>query len=155
MNGGKDDMSWSRYTFPSAIDDWTITDTNLYLRSGNKVWLFDEDTLIDDDGGADVVFNGEVWWPYLDLGAIGVTKQLIGFDTVATGAYSVVFGWNQNNAAHATTSYAISDGDTVPGDIIPMPLAAPSIQMRLTFTGNTAWEWHASTLYLQDWRRTS
>ncbi len=155
MNGGKQDMSWSRYVFPSAITDWTIESQTLLLRSGDKIWEVDEDTLIDDSGGANVTFDGEVWWPYLDFGAIGVNKMMIGFDTVATGEYDVVFGYDQTNDANATTSYTITSGDNLYGDMIPMPLAGPSFQMRLTFTGATAWEWSASTLYLQDWRRTS
>ena len=155
MNGGPKDISWSRYVFPSDIDDWTIMGTDLYLRSGDKVWKVDEDTLIDDSGGANVTFNGQLWWPYLDFGALGVTKQMIGFDTIVDGEYSVVFGYNQNDDTQVTTAYTVTDGDTLVGDIIPMPIAAPSIQMRLTFTGNTAWEWHASSLYFNDWRLTS
>lgn len=155
MNGGPKDLSWSRYVFPSAITDWTIDGSDLILRSGNKIWRFDPDVLVDDFGDANVAFEGEVWWPYLDFGALGQTKMMLGFDTVATGEYDVVFGYNQNDDTHVTTSYTITDGDTVVGDIIPMPISAPSFQMRLTFTGNTAWKWSATTLYLQDWRRTS
>ena len=35
MNGGKQDMSWSRYTFPANIDDWTILNEKLFLRAGD------------------------------------------------------------------------------------------------------------------------
>ncbi len=154
MNGGKQDMSWSRYVFPSSIDAWTIKDGVLYLRSGDKVWEFDEDTLRDDEGGANVQFTGRLWWPYLDFGALGVTKQMIGFDVVADGTFNITFGYNQKDDTQATTSYQIA-GDTLVGDVIPMPLAAPSFQMRLEFVGNEAWEWSASALHLQDWRTTS
>lgn len=154
MNGGKQDMSWGRYTFPSAIDAWAIQDSVLYLRSGDKVWKFDEATLRDDEGGANVQFVGRVWWPYLDFGALGVTKQMIGFDIVADGTYTVSFGYNQKDDSQFTTPYSI-DGDTLVGDIVPMPLAAPSFQLRLEFAGNEAWEWSASALHLQDWRATS
>lgn len=154
MNGGKADQSWSRYVFPSAITDWTIQNGALYLRSGNKVWLFDDDTLVDDFGGADVAFVGKVWWPYLDFGALGVTKMMIGFDTVADGTYTVSIGYNQKDDTQFTTPYTIV-GDTLPGDVIPMPVSAPSLQFRLEFSGNQAWEWSASAFHLQDFRRTS
>jgi len=154
MNGGKADMSWSRYVFPSAIDDWTLQDGALYLRSGDKVWLVDDDTLIDDSGGSNVTFEGHVWWPYLDFGALGVTKSLIGFDIVADGTYSVSIAYNQKDASQFTTPYTIA-GDTVPGDIIPLPVSAPSMQLRLVFAGNEAWEWSTSALHLQDFRKTS
>lgn len=154
INGGKSDMSWSRYVFPSAIDDWTINDTDLFLRSGDKVWKFDAATLIDDSGGANVQFVGDVEWPYLDFGALGVTKSLIGFDIVADGTFTVSIGYNQKDLSQFTTPYSIV-GDTLVGDIIPLPVSAPSFQLRLQFAGNEAWEWSAAALHLKDFRRTS
>ena len=154
MNGGKADMSWSRYVFPSAIDDWTIKDTDLYLRSGDKIWRFDADTLIDDSGGANVIFKGNVFWPYLDFGALGVTKSMIGSDIVADGTFTVSIGYNQKDDSQFTTPYSIV-GDTLVGDIIPMPVSAPSFQLRLVFAGNEKWEWSATALHLQDFRKTS
>ena len=154
ISGGKSDMSWSRYVFPSAIDDWTINDTDLFLRSGDKVWKFDADTLIDDSGGANVQFVGDVEWPYLDFGALGVTKSLIGFDIVADGTFTVSIGYNQKDLSQFTTPYSIV-GDTLVGDIIPLPVSAPSMQLRLQFAGNEAWEWSAAALHLKDFRRTS
>ena len=154
MNGGKADMSWSRYVFPSAIDDWTINDTDLFLRSGDKVWHFDSTVLIDDSGGANVTFPGNIFWPYLDFGALGVTKSMIGFDVVADGTFTVSIGYNQKDDTQFTTPYSIV-GDTLTGDIIPMPVSAPSFQFKLVFAGNETWEWSASALHLQDFRSTS
>lgn len=154
MNGGKADMSWSRYTFPSAIDDWTIADTDLYLRSGTKVWKFDESATVDDAGGTDTEFLGRVYWPYLDFGALGVTKFLHGVHIVADGDFDISIGWDQKNDASFTSAYSVS-GDTLTGDIIPFPLAAPSFKLRLDFDGDQSWEWSASALYMDDFRRTS
>jgi hypothetical protein len=154
MNGGKSDMSWSRYVFPSNIDVATIKGSALYLRSGDKVWRFDKDTLRDDEGDANVQFVGQIWWPYLDFGALGVTKSMIGFDVVAAGTFTVSFGYNQTDDTQFTTPYSIV-GDTLTGDIIPMPIAAPSFQMRLEFAGNELWEWNASAMHVQNWRPTS
>ncbi|KKL93425.1 hypothetical protein LCGC14_1874810, partial [marine sediment metagenome] len=154
INGGKADMSWSRYVFPSAITDWTINDTDLYLRSGDKIWHFDDSVTIDDSGGANVTFEGNIWWPYLDFGALGVTKNMIGFDIVADGTFTVSIGYNQKDDTQFTTPYSIV-GDTLTGDIIPMPVSAPSFQLRLVFAGNEAWEWSATALHLQDFRSTS
>ena len=154
INGGKADMSWSRYVFPSAITDWTINDTDLYLRSGDKIWHFDDSVTLDDSGGANVTFPGNIWWPYLDFGALGVTKSMIGFDIVADGTFTASIGYNQKDDTQFTTPYSIV-GDTLTGDIIPMPVSAPSFQMRLVFAGNEAWEWSATALHLQDFRSTS
>ena len=154
INGGKADMSWSRYVFPSAITDWTINDTDLYLRSGDKIWHFDDSVTLDDSGGANVTFEGNIWWPYLDFGALGVTKNMIGFDVVADGTFTASIGYNQKDDTQFTTPYSIV-GDTLTGDIIPMPVSAPSFQLRLVFAGNEAWEWSATALHLQDFRSTS
>lgn len=153
MNGGKSDMSWSRYTFPHAIDDYTVKDGELYLRSGDKVWLFDDSVTTDDTGGDNDAIEGRVWWHYLDFGALGITKSLIGFDVVASGTFNVAIGYDQSNTATATTDYSLT-GDTLPNGVIPLPVTAPSFQFRLTWPSG-AWEWYGSALYLQNWRTTS
>lgn len=153
MNGGKQDMSWSRYVFPHAIDAATLKDGDLYLRSGEKIWLFDDSVETDDTGGDNDAIEGRVWWHYLDFGALGITKSMVGFDVVASGTFNVAIGYDQSNTATATTDYELT-GDTLPNGIIPLPVTAPSFQFRLTWTSG-AWEWQASALYLQDWRITS
>jgi hypothetical protein len=272
-------MSWSRYTFPYAIDDWTIMDGDLYLRAGDRIWLVDEETLLDDavegeypdivefeatlasrefdtvvtsraldaqfdpavveldlggpvvdivesriddgyfllvisggllperyttlrvetstgtidldltdpdwsdidpsesqfrwnvvpweltdvaevytvqfidtreappDVGEDII--GYMSWPYLDMGQLGRTKMMVGFDLVVDGEVDAQFGYDQRNENLVTPSY-ILDGDTLLGDVIPMPLSAPSVQMRLTFSANQKWEWNAAVIYLDD-----
>lgn len=52
----KKNRSWSRYTFPSAIDAWTIQGTDLVLRSGNLVWVVDPDAMLDDQETAASTF---------------------------------------------------------------------------------------------------
>jgi hypothetical protein len=162
MNGGTKDMSWSRYTFPEEITDWTLLDDALILRAGDFVWEFTDEVLQDDVYTAEYEYEGEeqgtpfdgyVAWPYLDFGQIAREKQLIGFDLAIDGEVEVSFGYAQENFALATEPYAI-DGDTLTGQVIPMPLAGPSFQMRLTFPGTqeTRWEWQASVLYLNDLR---
>lgn len=92
-------------------------------------------------------FEGYLAWPYLDFGILGVDKELEGFDVVATGEFSVSFGYSQRDFSLATPGYTI-DGDTLTGDMIPMPLTAPSFQIRFTFSADQAWEWFATTMYI-------
>lgn len=96
-----------------------------------------------------VPFTGYIVWPYLDFGMLGVDKEMSDFDLVCTGNVDVSFGYNQNNAALATTPYTVA-GDTLPGTPIPMPISGPSFQMRLTFAANQAWEWSAAAIRLSD-----
>lgn len=155
MNGGKSDMSWSRYVFPSDITDWAILDNRLILRSGDKIWEVTEDALNDDETapGVGTAFAGYVAWPFLDFGGLGREKQMHGFDLVVDGEVAVSVGYSQSNFTLATPDFTV-DGDTLSGHLIPMPVTAPSFQFRLTFAGDqeSPWEWQATAIYLQDLR---
>jgi hypothetical protein len=99
-------------------------------------------------------FEGVIWWPYLDMGALGVEKMLIGLDVVcdAPGGVSVSIGYNQNDRTQRTTDYEV-DPDTLTGQMVPFPVSGPSFDLKLTFAANQEWEWEAANLYIQDWRR--
>jgi hypothetical protein len=92
-------------------------------------------------------FEGYMAWPYLDFGLLGQDKELEGFDAVIDGTFRVSFGYSQRDFSLATDAYALA-GDTLTGDMIPMPLTAPSFQMRITFDASQAWEWFASNMYI-------
>jgi hypothetical protein len=152
--------TWSRYIFPDTITDWTLNAGILYLRTaGNLVWQFDQNTLVDDYGGANVVFNGVVQWPYLDLDALGINKMLVGVDLVGTGEVIIQIGFSEadpttfndnagfSTSANVTAQYTVTVDDTVPGTPIPIPINAPSYTLILTFPGNQAWTWQAANLY--------
>jgi hypothetical protein len=72
-----------------------------------------------------------------------------GFDIVASGDVEVSFGYDQTNPAAFTAAYAINP-DTYPGGIIPMPLRAPTVSMRVEFVPGTAWKLNSATLYLSE-----
>ena len=149
VNGPKD-LSWSRYVFPEALTDWTLHGDELHLRTaGNKVWKMDPDALRDDEDGTPVEFEGVLHWPFLDFGSMGVDKELEGLDVTCTApeGVAVSVGWNQKNRADRTTDHDV-DEDTTTGTIIPLPLTAPSFDLRLTFAGNQAWEWNAASIHI-------
>src|SRR5690606_12295878 len=80
-NGEKNTMSWSTYTFPSAITDWTILNGDLYLRSGDKIWKVDDDALLDDQ---QPVVATENYLGYPEAQAPASPWQLGDFEYVAT-----------------------------------------------------------------------
>ena len=94
-------------------------------------------------------FEGYIAWPYLDFGIIGVDKELESVELVVDGEVSISIGWDQRRGqeALATSAYTV-DGDTVNGTPIPINLTAPSMQLRLTFSGNQEWEWSATVMNL-------
>ena len=136
--------------FPFTIEHFTHLENTLYLRHLDDISFVIEGAL-DDDG---VNFDGVIQWPWLDFGQPGVNKMLIGFDIVGKGTSSIELGYDQNGLGSFTTIYPIPV-DTYPGQIIPLPLNAPSISVKLTYDGGFAWQWNALNLYLQDQRPTS
>jgi hypothetical protein len=95
-----------------------------------------------------------IQWPWLDFGQPGVNKMLIGFDIVGEGTSAIEIGYDQTAFGSFTASYAIPP-DTYPGQVINLPLNAPSMSVRLTYDGGQAWQWNSLNLYLQDQRATA
>lgn len=140
--------AWSRYTFPWRVEATALLGETLYLRAGNSVYRVSEDATTD----AGTAIVGTVQWPWLDFGVPSVTKRLEGIDVVGTGTQpSVQVGYDQRAIESFTPGYTIP-ADTLPGMVIPLPVAAPSLSMRLTYNGG-AWSLQSVTLYLHDNRR--
>jgi hypothetical protein len=168
---GTGNRTWSRYSFPQAITDWTLNAEILYLRTANNlVWQFSPSAVgIDDSSsalttqGANVPFNGVVQWPYLDLASLGINKMLVGVDIVGEGNCSIQIAYNQNDkstfndnpnfaiSTSITAPYFVQIDDTVPGEPLAIPVNAPSYSPVLTFTGSStsanAWTWQAMNIY--------
>ncbi len=101
-----------------------------------------------------IPFESIVHWPYLDFGNLGVEKQFVGFDLVATApeGVSISVGYDQNNIDSRTDAFDM-DGDTLPGRLIPIPVAGPSFDLKLVFAAEQLWELDAAVVYVQDMRR--
>ena len=146
LNGGKG--KWSRYLFPFAVDAFAQLGNDLYIRHGDEVSVVSEDVATDDVNGVPTDFAGLVQWAWLDNGQPGVTKMLESLDYVGTGqGPSLSIGYDQRDAAAFTDPYLI-DPDTLPGDPIPIPVAAPTFSIKLDFAGGAAWSVNAVTLHL-------
>jgi hypothetical protein len=132
---------------------WNTPDENFFEGHDGDVFSV---RLVHAEGGScsGVPFTGVIHWPHLDLGSLGVDKQLFGFDLVCTApeGVSVSVGYDQRNINERTPDYAV-DADTLPGQVIAMPVTAPSFDLRLTFAPGQQWEWMAANLYIQDLRR--
>ena len=98
-------------------------------------------------------FKSIIHWPHLDFSSFGVEKQFIGFDLVADApsGVNVSIGYDQRNRALRTADY-LMDADSLPGQMVPVPVSGPSFDMRLTFEPDQYWEWQASQIYIQDMR---
>lgn len=140
--------AWSRYVFPYLIDDWTIAGNTLALRSADYILRVDPAVVGDEvEPGEVVQAPGLIQWAWLDWGQPGAVKMVHGFDVVGEGEVSVSFGFDQRNPALFTTPYTVQ-ADTVAGPMIPMPLSAASLSVRLTYDGTERWSWNAFALYV-------
>lgn len=98
-------------------------------------------------------FESIIWWPFLDFGNFGANKMLIGFDIIADApeGIEVSVGYNQRDRTQRTTDFEM-EGDSLDGTIVPLPVNAPSFDLRITFAEDQAWEWQAANIYIQDQR---
>jgi hypothetical protein len=136
--------AWSVFTFPVTINDATVLNGDLYLRSGDNVYLVDP-TVYTDDGVIPLV---EIALGFQSANLPGVLKQFMGFDIVATGSPSIAFKWDPNDESKITDYLEIS-GDTRPGDMHPMELCATSIAPAFQHQKNEAFELNALQLYFE------
>lgn len=142
--------AWSRYVFPFAVDAFAQLGNDLYIRHGDEVSIVKASATTDEIAGVPTDFAGRVQWNWLDFGQPGVTKMLEGVDYVGTGqGPSISIGYDQRDVAAFTTPYQL-DPDTLPGGIIPLPVAAPTMSVRLDFAGGEAWGLQAVNLTFFD-----
>lgn len=150
MNRGIRNGAWSRYVFPWTCEHFAHLENNLYIRHGAIVSYVDLDGNTDDGVG----FEGVIQWPWLSFGRPGVDKMFVGFDLVGDGTASVEVGYDQTAGGNFTAKYALP-ADTVPGQVIPFPVQAPSFSLRLTYDKSQDWQWNALQVYLNDQRTTA
>lgn len=127
-------------------EDSTASRWRRYWNFADSLPLVADQTYLITIFGVGTRFDGYIAWPYLDLQAFGDDVMLHGFDLVGTGEVAVSFGYNQKNLDHATEPYTV-DADTLNGMPIAMPIKAPSVQLRLTFSGTQLWSFQAARLY--------
>lgn len=144
--------AWSRYTFPFDIDDFAQLGDDLYIRSGDDILRVDENVTTDYAGDPrEQIFTGVIQWPWLDFGSPGTTKQLVGFDLVGTGTATVEVGYDQSAKGTYTAPFTVPP-DTVPGMMIPLPVMAPSMSFRLTYSAGEKWQFNALNVTVSDMR---
>lgn len=143
-------QKWTRYSFPFRIDDYAVVGTVLYLRGGDDVLKLDASVHQDFAGNVRAVaVDGFIQWPYLDMGAAGVDKNLTGMDIVGSGTASVEIGFDESDLTKLTTAFT-AVADSLPGHPMPMDVSAPSMSIKLSFTGGQAWSNQMVVLYLDD-----
>lgn len=136
--------AWTRYEFPFEVECYAQLGDDLYVKHGRYISRVNEFVHTDDvEVDSSIVqqsFPGIVQWNWLDFGTPGVTKMLNGFDYVGLGqGPTISIGYDQRNQNLFTTPYQL-DPDTLVGGIIPMPVMAPTMSVKLEFVGGQSWQ---------------
>lgn len=149
----------NNFMVPGEIDEFRVSNVARYLTN------FTPPTAPFSPGSITPVFSGftgVVQWPYLDVGALGINKMLVGVDLVGDGDVSIQIGFDQTDkttfddnpgfatSLNVTAPYDVTVADTLPGEPLPIPINAPSYTLILTYAANQAWSWEAANLYLSD-----
>lgn len=140
--------AWSRYLFPFSVDAFAQLGNSLYVRHGDEVSIVSESAETDEVAGVPINFDGRVQWNWLDVGSAGESTELEGFDMEGSGDPSISFGYDQRDTTAFTTPWSF-DPDTILGGIVPYPLMAPTLSVRMDFAGGSAWSLKRVILYTQ------
>jgi hypothetical protein len=143
--------AWSRYFFPFNVDSFAQKGNSLFVRDGDSVFeITSEAGTVDFAGDPDETpFDGIIHWPFLDFGSPGRDTMLEGFDIIGFGQATISVGWEQkqiDNPAFYTTPWLMPE-DTLTGDMIPMPVMAPTLSLRLVYQGGQDWGFTALNVY--------
>lgn len=136
--------AWSEYKFPFALRDVTELDGDLYFRSGDDVFRFDEAAYTDAGTGIGV----EIEFPYLDFKSPGALKQVMGMDAVTIGTASIAHKFDASAPGFVTPGMTIS-GDTRPGGMLPVEICSTGIAPVISHQANELFELHALTYYFE------
>lgn len=136
--------AWSHYYIQFPVDAVAEYGKHLYFRSGDDVYIFDENEATD--GG--IPFEVMLELPWMDLKKPGELKMIQGIDAVfeGTGYISLAFDSRDPNAR---TPEVLVSGNTRPGGMIPIPCCGTEVSIRIRNYDDKPFKLNALTLYYQ------
>lgn len=134
--------AWSRYTFPFTIDAGCTWQGDLYLRSGNNVYVVDETAYTDDGAPIPVTIQ----FSFVDMKLPGIEKMITGCDAILKGSAELAFLYNPANDGYITSSVTISE-DTAEGGVTPVEVSAVKVAPVITHSADEEFELETLTLY--------
>ena len=115
--------AWSVYDFPWTIDDATVLNQQLYVRTGNDVYKITPDVFKD---GALSIPLVDVQMYYQDAGRPGVLKQFTGLRTTGVGSPTVSYLFAAEDQELESAAYEL-DPISVSGQLNPVELCSERI----------------------------
>ena len=128
--------AWSKYTFPFDIDDATVLNQELYVRTGNDVYKV-SDTVFKDGVSTPPLVDVQMF--YQDGKRPGVTKQFMGMDVIGVGQWTISHLFAADNQTLESQAYEYP-AVTEPLDMHPVELLSTRIAPHLTHKKDEAAE---------------
>lgn len=120
--------AWSKYTLPFTVDDATVLNQELYVRSGNDVYQV-SDAVFKDGASSIPLVDVEMF--YQDGKAPAVLKQWMGIDIIGEGQWTISHKF-QADGQSIETAAAEYPAVTEPGELYPVELMSTRIAPHLT-----------------------
>lgn len=117
-------FAWSDYTLPFTVDDATVLNQELYVRTGNLVYRMTKDVF--KDGATDIPLV-DVLMYHQDGKKPGVLKQFIGADRVGRGTATVSYMFFDEDGVERETVAAEYHANSEPGGLLPVEISATRI----------------------------
>lgn len=134
--------AWSRYELPVTVDAWAELEGELYLRSGNDVYLLDEDGYTDDGQEYEVLIQ----IPWMNFKSPGVLKHMYGIDLAMEGECYVSVGMDARHPDSFTGEVRIV-GNTYGGGLIPLECCGTEFSFRFRNVTDQPFRLDALTVY--------
>ncbi len=119
--------AWSKFTFPFTIDDATVLNQELYVRTGDDVYKVNDEVFRDGISSIPLV---DVQMFYQDGKRPGVLKQFMGMDVIGTGMWTISHLFAADNQALESQAYEYP-AVTEPGSLYPVELLSTRIAPHL------------------------
>lgn len=122
--------AWSRYEIPAdSVDAWAELEGELYIRSGDDVYLLDEDSHTDDTGDGEQLYEVLVQIPYMNFKSPGVLKYIYGIDVAMEGECLISVGMDASRPESFTNEVRIH-GNTYGGGLVPLECCGTEFSFR-------------------------
>lgn len=138
--------AWSKFTFDISIDDATILDQELYVRSGDNVYKVSTDVYKDGTSSTPLV---DIEMYFQDAQKPGVLKQWWGVDVIGTGTPTISFLFDAADETLESQEYEYP-AVTEPGTLNPVELCSTRIAPHIQHQIDEELEISLITLYYED-----
>lgn len=134
--------AWSQYYLQFPVDAVAELGKRLYFRSGDNVYLFDENNHTD----AGIQYEALIELPWMDFKKPGELKLIHGIDAVVEGDAYVSIAFNANNDDARTPEVHVK-GNTRPYGTIPIACCGTEFSLRIRNYGDRPFKLNALTVY--------